>query len=489
MSLARLTAHATPQGSAAWPNYAPEARGRGIVHLGLGNFARAHLVAYTDRAMGTAGGDWRITGVSLRGTEVAQSLNPQNGRYTLITRGAEISGQVIGALAQVLAGADVGALALRAMSHADCRIVSLTVSEKGYGLTSAGALDRSHPAVQRDLKTPQAPVGVLGLICAALFVRRRLGIGAFTALSCDNLAHNGQKLRAGVLAFAAEAYGAEFADWIAAEARFPSTMVDRITPAATQATRQDARSLTGYTDAAAVETEPFSQWVIEDDFCAGRPAWEQAGAVFVKDVQPYENMKLRMLNGAHSMLAYSGQLAGRTYVRDVMAHPSHAALVRRHLEAAAQTVTGLELDLADYARALEARFANPAIAHATAQIAMDGSQKLPQRITAPALAALSAGQDARPFAFALASWLAFVARRDGAGQPILLNDPKAEALAKAAAAPDPAGLLAAVAKICPDILPAQLIGSGFGQTLRGILSAIQTEGIAAAIEAEATRQA
>lgn len=484
--MTRLSAQAAQQGSAAWPGYRPEDHAPGIVHLGLGNFARAHLLAYTDHALALHGGDWRVTGASLRGTTVAESLMPQDGRYTLVTRGAEVSARVIGALAGVFAGPDVIRQTLATMIAPACRIVSLTVTEKGYGITSAGELDRSHPAVRADLVTPTAPVGVIGLIVAALVMRRNAGLGAFSVLSCDNLSHNGQKLRSAVLEFAAETHGTDLATWIEAEARFPATMVDRITPASTPATAETAARLTGYQDLAAVETEPFSQWVIEDDFCAGRPAWEQAGALFVRNVAPYEQMKLRMLNGAHSMLAYSGQLAGRTYVREVMADPTHALLVRAHLAAAAATVRGLNMDLEAYASALADRFSNPAIAHSTAQIAMDGTQKLPQRITAPAQEALAAGTPVRPFAFALAAWLAWIARRDTEGRLCPLDDPKSAALIAVIERQTTAsGLVSAIANVCPDILPPNLSGGPFGAALRELLTMILAEGMPAAIAREA----
>ncbi|MDQ0511724.1 mannitol dehydrogenase family protein [Ancylobacter amanitiformis] len=482
----RLSATAFPAGTAEWPRYRPEEYRAGIVHLGLGNFARAHLLAYTDEVLAKQGGDWRAIGVSLRGTAVAEALNPQDGRYTLIIRGQQTHARVIGALKHVIAGTQMAGCALTAMARPTCRIVSITVTEKGYGITSEGHLDRAHPAIRADLARPEAPTGVIGLIVAALAQRRAMGVPPFTVLSCDNLSHNGQKLKRAVLEFATEAYGEEIAGWILEQVRFPSTMVDRITPASTAETLATAATLTGHEDAAAVETEPFRQWVIEDDFSAGRPAWELAGALFVRDVGPYEHMKLRMLNGAHSMLAYSGQLSGRAYVRDVMADPAHAALVRRHLKAAAATVRGLAIDLDAYAAALAERFANPSIAHATAQIAMDGTQKLPQRITAPALEALEAGTPVRPFAFALASWVAYLARRDARGAPIRVDDPRADVLlAAVSGATDAATLLPAIAAACPDILPDALRTGAFGATLAELVDAILREGMAAVIVREA----
>ncbi|MFC7066619.1 mannitol dehydrogenase family protein [Brucella rhizosphaerae] len=482
----RLSALANEGAPATWPGYTPENHAYGIVHLGLGNFARAHLLSYTDTVLAQKGGDWRVIGVSLRGTAVADSLNPQNGRYTMITRGAVTEARVIGALETVLAGPDVHRDALVAMTSPNCRIVSLTVTEKGYGITSDGQLDRIHPAVVADLANPDAPSGVIGLIVAALARRMLSELPPFTVLSCDNLSHNGQKLRNAVLSFARETRGEQLSNWIENNVSFPSSMVDRITPASNADTARIAAELTGREDHAAVETEPFTQWVIEDQFCAGRPEWECAGVLFVDDVTPYERMKLRMLNGAHSMLAYSGQLSSKTFVRDVMADPDHAALVQRHLAAAAATVKGLTIDLDGYASALAERFSNPAIAHSTAQIAMDGTQKLPQRITAPALETIAAGGSIRPFVFSLAAWLAYLVQKDHDGQPIPLNDPKALELQTALKAVEtPDDIIRAVALVCPDILPAILTSGAFGTELNDMLTAILSEGMSSVIRQEA----
>ncbi|WP_247997521.1 mannitol dehydrogenase family protein [Brucella tritici] len=482
----RLSAAANYAAAASWPAYTPEDHGVGIVHLGLGNFARAHLLSYTDTVLAQRGGDWRVTGTSLRGTTVADSLNPQDCRYTLITRGPATEAHVIGALDRVLSGPTVSHDTLDAMTSPGCRIVSLTVTEKGYGITSDGTLDREHQAIAADLSNPERPTSVIGLIVAALSRRMAGGLSPFTVLSCDNLSHNGQKLRNAALVFAQETRGEQLSRWIANNVSFPSTMVDRITPASNALTAKLAAELTGREDQAAVETEPFSQWVIEDKFCAGRPEWECAGALFVDDVTPYENMKLRMLNGAHSMLAYSGQLSGKSFVRDVMADPDHAALVRRHLAAAAATVEGLSIDLNAYAVALAERFANPAIAHSTAQIAMDGTLKLPQRITTPALEALTSGKPHRAFVFALAAWLAYLARKGNEGHPVSLNDPKAtELLNELKDIETSEEIIRAVASVCPDVLPEALTDGAFGSSLRDTLHAIQSEGILTVIKREA----
>lgn len=482
----RLSAEANDGAAASWPAYIPEDHGVGIVHLGLGNFARAHLLSYTDTVLAQEGGDWRVTGVSLRGTAVADSLNPQDGRYTLITRGPVTDARVIGALDRVLSGPKVGQNALNAMTSPGCRIVSLTVTEKGYGITNDGTLDHAHPAIAADLANPEAPTSAIGLVVAALSRRKAAGSPAFTVLSCDNLSHNGQKLRNAALVFARETFGEPLSCWIADNVSFPSTMVDRITPASNAETARLAGELTAREDHAAVETEAFSQWVIEDKFCAGRPPWELAGVHFVDDVAPYESMKLRMLNGAHSMIAYSGQLSGKKLVRDVMADPEHAALVRQHLAAAAATVNGLSIDLEAYAAALIERFTNPAIAHSTAQIAMDGTQKLPQRITAPALDALTTGKPYRPFVLALAAWLAYLTRRGADGRPVPFDDPKATKLqTRLEKAETSEEIICAVASVCPDILPEALTDGAFGKALRDSLVVIQSEGMSTLITREA----
>ncbi len=485
VSADRLTAHSFRKKEAHWPDYIPEQHDTGIVHLGLGNFARAHLLAYTDKAIGQYGGDWRVVGVSLRSQAIAGQLNPQDGRYTLITRGAETTGAVIGSLKEVLAGVNVGEQALEAMCDAKCRIVSLTVTEKAYGITSDGSLDITHPAIEHDLSQPSQPVGVVGLITAALSWRYEKGIKPFTVLSCDNLSHNGAKLRNAVMEFARLLYNENLVQWIEAQVCFPSTMVDRITPASTNETSKIAHRLTGYQDLAAVETEPFHQWVIEDKFADGRPAWEAMGAIFVEDVAPYEQMKLRMLNGAHSMMAYCAGLSNKTYVRDVMADHLHRAIVGQYLQSAAATVVGLDFDLSAYSKALEKRFANPAIAHETAQIAMDGTQKLPQRITAPALDALKLGTESKPFAFALAAWIAFLKKKQRSGHLQLTDDPKAAQLMDAVADKNDAKeLIKALAEICPDIFPIALITGRFGDQLHTALEEILSKGIEHAMQCE-----
>jgi fructuronate reductase len=468
------------------PDYKPSAHGVGIVHLGLGAFHKAHQAAYTDTALARSGGDWRITGVSLRSPEPAAQLAPQNGLFTLIERSATGStARVIGSIANAFCLGPDRAAVLAALTAPTTRIVSITVTEKGYGIDrNTGGVDTAHPAIAQDLATPDAPVGVAGLLVWALNARHAAGVPPFTVLCCDNLPDNGTMLRGLLIDFARRA-APEITNHIATDVAFPSTMVDRITPAATDATLAAAEQMTGHQDAAAIETEAFSQWVIEDHFPTGRPDWESAGAMFVTDVKPYEEMKLRMLNGAHSMLAYAGFLAGCTHVSDVMENPVLNALVRRHLTAAAATLPQLEgVDFADYADALIARFSNPHLHHQTYQIAMDGTEKLPQRILAPAADALAAGQPLDPFAFAVAAWMRYTLGTTDAGDSYALRDPREDELAKLTRNQTSEAIVTNLASL-PGLFPQALAqNKAFTQMITARLSIMMQHSMAQALDNE-----
>lgn len=441
------------------PGYDRAACGVGIVHLGLGAFHRAHQAFCTDIAMAAGGGDWQIIGVSMRNEQIAADLNDQDGLYTLIVKDSGApKAQIVGSIARALCARTQADQVLGALCDPMVRIVTTTVTEKGYGIDRAtGGVDPSLPVIARDLAGQGAPEGVLGMLVAALAHRRAEGIAPFTLLCCDNLPDNGAFLRGGLIDFA-KRRDEGLARWIAANLACPSSMVDRITPAQTPETRDMARALTGTEDVLAIETEPFFQWVIEDHFPTGRPQWEAAGVIFAADVAPFEKMKLRLLNGSHSLIAYMGALLGKQYVRDVMADPVLGALVGSHLEAACATLPPMPgMDLAQYRADLVARFRNPNIAHQTCQIAADGSEKMPQRIFAPALDALQAGQPLRPFAFATALWIWFC--RDDDSLTCRLNDPRAEHLRNAARQATPEMILAEFEKIA-GVLPKELGRSG-----------------------------
>lgn len=467
--------------------YDPEAHHVGIVHIGAGAFHRAHQAVYTDDVLATSGGDWRILGVSLRSAELANNLNAQAGRYHLVIRSdqdepAEM--RVIGAMAGVLTAQNGIDPILKALGAPSTRIVSLTITEKAYGYDrEKEALDLSNHQIVADLASPDAPGSAIGLIARALQLRMNGGLPAFTVLSCDNLPDNGQLLRAAVLEFA-QHIDADLARWIADTASFPSTMVDRITPACTPALIEETRAATGRSDLSPIETEPFSQWVIEDDFCNGRPDWHKVGALLVDDVTLFENMKLRMLNGAHSMLAYSSFLSGHTYVRDVMADTALVKVVDQHIRAASATLGPIDgIDLDEYRRALLQRFANPNIAHETYQIAMDGSQKMPQRIFEPTLLALEQGHDAETFAFATAAWIRYLIGRSDLGETYALRDPLSDEFAAICKAneSDPLALVNAIFAL-PNLVPGKLAThSGFREAVRAHLQRMLSDGMPAAI--------
>jgi fructuronate reductase len=428
MTVHRLSNAVALPSSVLAPGYDRANLRPGIVHFGLGAFHRAHQAVYTQRALQAQFGPWGIVAVNLRSPEPVQALAEQDGLYSVLV--GEPDGdraEVIGATIDWICAAEERDRVLAYLADPQIRIVTLTVSEKAYGLHPvSGGLDPAHPAVAADLQNPQAPAGAVGFLVEGLALRRARDVPPFTVLCCDNLPSNGRVVRKLVLEMA-ERRDPDLARWIAEHGEFPCSMVDRIVPAATDETRARAAALLGAEDRLAIETEPFIQWIIEDRFVSGRPAWEVGGALFVEDVEPYEKMKLRLLNGAHTLVAHLGLLHGLEYVRDVMAVPALAAQAQQHMQAAVTTldpVPGIDLDA--YIRQLLERFANPRIAHRTIQIAMDTSQKLPQRILSPTVDALAAGSDGAAFAKAVGVWLASLRRRRDC------NDPRRDELVAAA---------------------------------------------------------
>jgi len=417
------------------PTYDRRAVTTGIVHLGIGAFHRAHQAVYLDDILATGERGWGITGVSLRSGDVRDALTPQDGLYTLAVRGAEGTAlRVIGSIGEVLVAPDSPEAVLARLCDPAVRIVSLTVTEKGYCRDGAGNLDMANEAIRADLADIDHPRTAPGFIIAALQRRRVAGVAPFTVLSCDNLPANGRTTKH-ILAQFAAALSSDLATFVEDEVACPSTMVDRIVPATTDADRAEIDAALGLSDAWPVVTEPFSQWVIEDDFPAGRPAFESVGCEMVPDVTPYEDMKLRMLNGAHSALAYLGLLAGVETVADAIATPELRAFAVALMDDAAATLAGIAGDDIDrYQAALLMRFANPALKHRLRQIAMDGSQKLPQRLLSAVRARLARGLPVTRHALAVAAWMTFARRGDK------LDDPLAERIA-GAAAEGPAALL------------------------------------------------
>ncbi|MEP2682099.1 MAG: mannitol dehydrogenase family protein [Sulfitobacter sp.] len=455
----------------------------GIVHLGLGAFFRAFGAQITSDAMTASGGDWGIVGVSLRSSDLRDALRDQGWAYTAVSVGAEAeTPRVIEILNDVLVAPQNPAAVLKAMADADVHIVTLTVTEKGYcHIPATGKLDRCHPDIAHDLAS-QLPKSAIGYIVRALAKRMRAGAPAFTVMSCDNLPQNGRLLRGLVLEFAA-LVDPELQHWIAENARFPCTMVDRITPATTQDDIARIAALTGCYDAAPVVHEPFAQWVIEDSFVAdARPDWTAAGAELVPDVAFHEEMKLRMLNGAHSALAYTGYLAGYQTISETVADPVFERFVHGLWDEIMPTVKApAGVDLSDYATSLFARFANPNIRHRTWQIAMDGSQKLPQRLLGTMGDAHKSGRDTPLMCLAVAAWMFYVRGVDEAGNAIDVRDPLAGELdALTAAADGPEATVTALLGM------SAVFPEGLARQLKAPLTAAAKEvwafGVRAAIE-------
>ncbi len=420
----------------ARPSYDRSAVQTGIVHLGVGAFHRAHQAVYTEASLAAGDNRWGTLGASLRSPDTRDALVRQDGLYTVAVRdGAGERLQVVGGLRSVLVAPEEPGALLAALTRPDVRIVSLTVTEKGYCRDPAtGELDEAHPDVRHDLGRPEAPRSALGFVVEALRLRRTEGTLPFTLLSCDNLPGNGATLRGLVTRFA-DLRDPDLGRFIAGEVRCPSTMVDRIVPATTEADRAAVSATLGLRDAWPVVTEPFSQWVIEDAFGNGRPDWERAGASLVADVAPFELMKLRLLNGSHSTLAYLGVLAGYATVADAMAAPGFAALVRAMMdeEIGPDLPVPTGFDLKAYKTSLIERFRNPALHHRTAQIATDGSQKLPQRLLAPIRERLARGAPFGRLSLGVAAWMRYATGVDEHGRVIDLQDPMADVLRRCAA--------------------------------------------------------
>jgi fructuronate reductase len=469
----------------ARPTYDRGEVAAGIVHLGIGAFQRAHQAIYTEAALAAGDRRWGVVGASLRSPAARDQLKSQDGLYTLAVRGAAGETlQVIGAVRDVLVAPEDPQALLRALTDPAVKIVTLTVTEKGYCYDPAtAALDEAHPDIVHDVANPARPRTAPGFIVEALRRRREAQEHAFTVLCCDNLPHNGRTVRT-IVTRLAKLIDPQLAGYIANEVAFPSTMVDRITPATTDADRAAISGALGVEDASPVVTEPFSQWVIEDRFPAGRPDWSIGGAEFVADVAPYENMKLRLLNGSHSTLAYLGYLAGYETVSDTMGDASYRRLVDGLMDDAATTLKMPPgADVAAYKRALIARFENPALKHRTWQICMDGSQKLPQRLLGSIRDRLAAGAPVDRLVIGVAGWMRYVTGVDERGQPIDVRDPLA---ARLRAIADGAGrnaerLATALLKVREIFAPELAADMRFRTAVTGALSRIIAKGAKAAV--------
>jgi fructuronate reductase len=461
----------------ARPAYDRRAVATGIVHLGLGAFHKAHQAVVYDDALN--GGDlrWGVLGASLRSPGVRDQLAPQDALYTVTARdGADERTRLIGALQDVLVAPEDPARLVAAMARPDVHLVTLTVTEKGYKLDPAtGALIHDDPDLAADLLSLDRPRTAPGFLVAALAQRQAAGLKPFTALSCDNLPHNGSRLRAAVLALAAH-HDPRLRDWIDAHGAFPETMVDRIVPATEEADIAALAARIGLLDRAMVKTEPFTQWVIEDRFAGERPDFAALGVQLTNTVAPWEDAKLRLLNGAHSGIAYLGGLAGIEFVHQFVALPAGRAFVESLWDESAETLSPPPgLDVPAYRTALMGRFANSALNHRTRQIAMDGSQKLPQRLLAPILARLDRGLPIDTLALAVAAWMRWQEGRDDRGAAYVVDDPLESRTAGSGAmsAADAVARLLAIDAIFPPRLAGH---AGLRTALTDALAALRDKG-------------
>ncbi len=404
------------------PTYDRENLGAGIVHLGLGAFHRAHQAVYTDEAIAQGGGDWGIVGVSLRSDTVARQLLPQACLYSVLSQDASDSEiRVIGSILDVLVAPESPGRVAEAIANSAIQIVTFTITEKGYCLASDGcSLDRRNPSIEADLQSPYSPVSAIGLVALGLRQRMASGGEPITLLSCDNLSENSKRLK-GVLTEYMRLSFPDVIPWLSDNVAFPCSMVDRIVPAVTSEQKVVQADLLGVQDEGAVSTERFTQWIVEDCFAAGRPAWQQVGVEFVDDIVPFENMKLRVLNASHSAIAMCGLVAGLDTVDQVMADRRLAEYVVRLIDT--ELVTAIDappgFDLSVYRDQLLQRYRNPHLKHRCAQIAMDSSEKISQRW----LPAFEFGLSTKHLIKALSLWCYCVLCTE-----LELNDPHAEQL-------------------------------------------------------------
>ncbi|WP_350575397.1 mannitol dehydrogenase family protein [Pseudomonas sp. HY2-MNA-CIBAN-0224] len=417
----------------AKPTYLDRDTQHGIAHFGVGGFHRAHQAFYTDALMDQGRDlDWSICGIGLRPEDrkVRDDLAGQDYLYTLFELGDsdDTQSRIIGSISNMLLAEDGIQAVIDKLASPHIRIVSLTITEGGYCIDdSTGEFMAQLPQIQQDLAQPHAPRTVFGVLCAALAQRRANHTPAFTVMSCDNLPHNGNVARKALLAFAALS-NPDLHDWIAANVSFPNAMVDRITPMTSNAHRLQLHDQLGIDDAWPVVCEPFIQWVLEDKFSNGRPAWETVGVQLTDDVTPYEEMKIKLLNGSHLALTYLGFLKGYRFVHDTMNDPLFVAYMRAYMDkdVTPQLAPVPGIDLTAYKNTLVQRFSNQAIADQLERVCSDGSSKFP-KFTVPTINRLIAdGAELKRAALVVAAWALYLKGVDETGQTYAIPDPRAE---------------------------------------------------------------
>ena len=411
------------------PSYKRSAVRTGIVHFGVGGFHRSHEAMFIDRLLNLGGSrDWGICGVGVlpSDTQMRDILKAQDGLYTLVLKSPEGTeeARLIGSITEYLFAPDDPAAVIRKLADPATRIVSLSVTEGGYSINDAtGEFEPRALDIVHDLKPNTVPQSVFGLITAALAQRRELGITPFTVMSCDNIQGNGNVARKALVSFA-RLKDPNLAEWINEAVAFPNSMVDRITPVTTDADRAAVAETYGFTDAWPVVAEPFEQWVLEDTFAAGRPPLQDVGVQIVDDVEPYELMKLRLLNASHQVMSYLGYLAGHRYVHEVCTDPLFTGFILGFMEQEAtptlQPVPGIDLDA--YRHELLRRFSNPAIRDTLARQMVDASERIPKFVLPVVREQLELGGPVDHAAMVLAAWAQFLESADEQGRPIEITD-------------------------------------------------------------------
>ena len=467
------------------PGYDRKKITRSIVHIGVGGFYRAHQAVYLDDLLHEPGNEaWGFCGIGLlkHDAQIRDAMTSQDCLYTVVERSAAgDSARVVGSVLDFLYAPDNPEAVLETMADPTCRIVSLTITEGGYYVNQGtGEFDDSHPDIVHDLANPQAPRCSFGYLAEALDRRRRRGIAPFTIMSCDNLQSNGDIVRKMLLAFTHRRDPA-LSQWLAYHGAFPNSMVDRITPATTEADRALVQERFGLQDAWPVVTEPFRQWVLEDHFPSGRPAWERVGVQMTDDVLPYEKMKLRLLNASHQAIAYIGMLCGYQYVDEAMGDADIRKLMKTMMDV---EVTPLMdkvegVDLERYKATLIERFSNPAIRDQLTRLGTEGSARIPKFVLPSILEQIERGGPLKLLSFTIASWFRFLTGSDEHGNRLTIIDPLGDKLRELAleGRADPR-LLLSVHELFGDVLPASPV---FVNAVKEALQDLHTIGAKAAL--------
>ena len=416
------------------PTYDRDKISEGVLHIGVGGFHRSHQALYLDDLFQAHGvKDWAICGVGImpQDATMSQALNAQDCLYTLVERsGKKSSARIIGSLKSYIFGHEDPETVFAKMADPSIKIVSLTATEGGYCFhQGTGELDFDNKGVQNDLQNPLHPQTIFGYLAEGLERRRKAGVTPFTVLSCDNLQGNGHVAKSTLLAFCNKR-NPELAKWIDENVSFPNCMVDRITPATTDAEREFVRDTYGLEDAFPVVAEPFKQWVIEDNFCNGRPPLEKVGVQFTKDVAPYEKMKIRLLNASHSAMGYLGYLCGYRYIYEIAQAPEFIPYIKSLMDEEVTPLVGEipGVNLTEYKQSLMERFANETIKDQALRICLDGSSKLPKFIFPSIQEQLDRNGPIRKLTLCVASWMRFLNGKDEQGVEIPIQDPQAERL-------------------------------------------------------------